>query len=252
MERAARGVRQETWHSGYVLHSRPYRETSVLIDFLCVDQGRIGLVFRGVKTGAKKNIKGRLLQPFQPLLMSWAGGGELKNGRQVENNGLSYVFQGLPLYSALYVNELLVRLLPRDEAFPALFSVYEQALFQLQDIARAAKPRTAMRIDLEQTLRQFEFNLLAELGYGIAFEQTAEGHDIESGQWYRYDADMGFVPALIQERARQDLFRGSVIMAIGLNEWDKPEVLADAKRLSRKVLAPHLGGAPLQSRALFT
>ena len=138
---------------GYLLHSRPYRDTSVIADFFLRYHGRISLLYKGVRKAGKQGAKGRLLQPFSPLAVSFDGRHELKTGRVLESAGPSTFLVGVQLYSGLYLNELLVRLLHRDEAADALYQFYESALMALKGGG------------IEVALRRFEHQLLSELGW---------------------------------------------------------------------------------------
>lgn len=242
------GKKQETWHSGYVLHSRLYQENSLIVDVLTADTGRSSVIYRGARTQGKKNQKGRLLQPFQPLLFSWSGDHELKTGRQVESNGLSYLFQGATVFSALYVNELVIRLLPKDEPSHTLFEAYEDVMQRLQQIMGASKPDHQLQI----ALRQFELTLLADMGYHLILDTDTQGNAIEPQSWYHYHPDSGFaVTVKPSPPLPATLFAGNDLLAIANETWLEPATLLAAKRLLRQALAIHLGSRPLKSRALF-
>jgi DNA repair protein RecO (recombination protein O) len=215
----------------YVLHTRPYRETSALVDFL-TPAGRV----RGVLRGARGKT-GSLARPFVPLTVEFRGKSELRSVGRVESAGNSPWLVGEALFSGLYLNELLVRLLPFETANPHL---YEHYALTLEALAQA-RP-------LEPLLRAFEWRLLVELGYAFALDQDSGGNAIEGDGLYRLSTDDGlervfsFAPGL---------FRGADLLAMAEADWAVEGALLAAKRLMRQALAVHLGGKPLMSRELF-
>ncbi len=215
----------------FVLHSRPYKETSALVDFF-TPQGRLRAVLRGARGKA-----GSLARPFAPLELELRGRGELKNVGRLEAAGLASWLQGQTLYSGLYLNELLLRLLPAEDAHPALFDHYALTLQAL-----ASNP------PLEPLLRAFEWRLLDELGYGFALDIDVAGQPVVSQGLYRLQPDAGLEPVV---QLQPGLFQGADLLAMAEADWSAPGALAAAKRLMRQALAPHLGGRPLVSRELF-
>ncbi len=229
--------------TGYLLHLRPYQDSSVLGDFLLREHGRMTLLFKGIKKAGKAGQKGRLLQPFTPLYITFAGDHELKTGRQIEAAGAVISLQGKQLFCGLYMNELLARTIVHQEPCPQLLGMYECSLGALSNGS------------LEPVLREFEYHLLAELGYQIDFTLDSLGEPIRVQDHYLYVPDEGFVlisalihPAKTVSNAR---FRGQELLAIAQGCYDDAEVLRAAKRLSRLALSPHLGNKPLKSRELF-
>ncbi len=216
----------------YFLHARPYRETSLLVDALTAEQGRVSGVWRG----GRRNKNG-VPQLFQPLLMDVAGEAELKNLRQVEMAGPALMLSGAALFSAFYLNEILVRLLPRDEPHPSLFVFYVETLGGL-----LGQDNPAL------LLRRFEGHLLDALGYGIDF-----GHDNESGEpvlaafSYDFHPERGFS----RSRATKAMFSGVTLMQLAAGDFSSPEAAAAAKQVHRLALARLLGSRPLKSRELF-
>lgn len=223
----------------FVLHARPYRETSQLVELFSAEAGRLSLVARGSRT-ARSPLKG-VLQPFMPLSVSWRGTGELKNLDQVEACGPLIALPGERLFSGLYLNELLYYLLERHTPFPELFSYYRQALELL-----AAGP------DPQPVLRQFELLLLECLGYGVDFFHAADsGEPLQPDAGYRYLAESGFVHAEAGQSGG-NLYLGAELLALGAHQFTEPAVLRAAKRFCRQALAPLLGSRALKSRALFS
>ena len=217
--------------SAFVLHSRPYRESSALVDFF-TPQGR----FRAVLRGARGKV-GTLARPFVPLEIEFRGRSDLKSVARLESAGLAYWLDGNALFSGMYLNELLIRLLPAEDAHPAMFDHYAATL-----------PALAAKRPLEPILRAFEWRLLSELGYGFSLDQDVAGQPISSAGLYRLVPDTGLEPV---GHFQPGLFNGAELLAMAQADWDIPGALPAAKRLMRQALAPHLGGRPLVSRELF-
>lgn len=232
----------DAFASSYILYVKPYQETSALVETFCREQGRVGMVFRRVRGG--KSSKNGLLQPFQPLWINYDGQHELRNGRQLEARGPSVWLTGTALISGLYLNELLVRVLHRDDPHPQLFDCYEATLQALLEY-------TVQQKDIEPCLRQFEHRLLAEMGYDIDFYADANGEPLLPQQNYRYQQEYGFLPQSSARNMAENGIPGEYLQAIAIGDYHQPEVRRAAKRLFRQALAPHLGDKPLVSRSLF-
>ncbi|MCL5043283.1 MAG: DNA repair protein RecO [Gammaproteobacteria bacterium] len=218
----------------YVLHSRPYRDTSALVDLLTLQQGRQRVVWRGARGGRKGSLSP---QPFQPLLLSLGGRGELKTLQQAERAGSLPALQGNALFSGLYLNELLTRLLLTDEPQPLIFASYQSAIQGL-----------AEQQPLEPLLRRFEWLLLNELGYGFSLQQDASGQPLQAAHCYQWQAEQGLLPVA----AGQPGIPGAALLAMAADDWQASDTLRWGKRLMRQALAVHLGSKPLLSRQLFT
>jgi DNA repair protein RecO (recombination protein O) len=214
----------------FILHYRPYRETSLLLDLLTQDHGRVALISRGVRK-TRSPLKA-LLQPFNPLLVSWQGKTELMTLTAAEMNGAPAQLRGDCLLSGFYLNELLVRLLQKQDPCPHLYRVYQNTLVELQ----------ADRLQ-QKTLRIFEKRLLEELGYGLQFQS------IVAEKYYQFNPEQGF--ELHNHEVNNRVFLGKSLLALADEQLNDPESLRDAKRLMRMVLAPLLGNQPLHSRKLF-
>lgn len=174
----------------YLLHSRPYRNTSLIIEVFSHEYGRLGMVVRGARTARSRWAA--VLQPFQRLLLSWQGQGELKTLTAAETEGPSCWLQGNTLISGLYANELLLRLLQREDPHPALLLYYEQLLESFRDNQVQDQGAQAAVVLLEQNLRRFEKYLLQELGYGLLLEQDARtGEPVQAESRYYYYLDEG-------------------------------------------------------------
>lgn len=223
---------------GYLLHQRPYRESSALLEVFTETHGRVGLVARGVRS-TKSKRRGEL-QPFRALRLSWQARGELGTLTEVEADGVTSPLHGRALYSGFYLNELLVRLLARHDPHPQLFAAYRTALsaFMQGDA-------------VEPVLRLFEMRLLQEAGYALQLEFEVEtGEPVEADGLYDYHLEAGPV-SVDNETAGGFVFRGASLLAMAREELSQPEVLQDAKRLMRSALKLYLGDKPLKSRELF-
>jgi len=224
---------------GYLLHQRPYRESSALLEVFTEAHGRVGLVARGVRA-AKSKQRGEL-QAFRELRLSWQARGELGTLTGVEAGGVTTPLQGQALYSGFYLNELLVRLLARHDPHPLLFRAYGASLSAL------------MRGEaIEPVLRYFELDLLQEIGYGLELEFEAGTDEVlHADACYDYHLESGPV-RVDNASADRFVFPGGSLLAMARGDLSQPGVLQDAKRLLRAALKLYLGDKPLKSRELFT
>lgn len=218
-------------HPAFVLHSRPYKEASALVD-LFTGEGRLRAVLRSAR-----GKTGSLARPFVPLELELRGRGELKTVARLESAGIPHLLGGDALFSGLYLNELLIRLLPVEDPHPRLFEHYAATLAALA----AGRP-------LEPLLRAFEWRLLDDLGYGFALDRDCQGQPVDAEALYQWLPEVGFQPVA---QLQPGLFHGRELLALAQADWMLPGALAAAKRLMRQALAPHLGGRPLVSRELF-
>ena len=224
--------------ASFLLHARPYRESSQIIDVLSQEHGRVGLVARGSRR-PRSHWKSTL-RPFQPLRMSWSGRGSLQTLRAAEPTSPSLPFTGMTLMAGYYMNELLIALLHRGDPHPDLFAHYGATLATL-----------AAGEALEPTLRRFELALLAEIGYGLVTDRdAADGQPLSSDRWYEYLADQGPVP-VAEGTVGGLVVNGADLAAIGDGVFDRPERLRIAKRLLREKLNWCLGGRPLKTRQVI-
>jgi len=217
-----------------ILHARQYRERSVIAELLTEDDERIGCVLHG---GGR--ARGSHHQPFTELSLMLRGRGDLYTGQGVES-GARYGLTGRALVSGLYLNELVLRLVPRACPVAELYGAYREALHRL-----ASGP-------LESTLRCFELELLEGLGYGLVLdEQADEGGPIDPDGRYRYDPEAG--PRRVTEPSDQcrDCISGRVLYALRDRRLDDPSCLREAKILMARVLQHHLGGRVLATREMM-
>ncbi|WP_151669542.1 DNA repair protein RecO [Nitrincola schmidtii] len=214
--------------AAFVLHSRPYRETSLLVDLFTLEHGRISVVARGARrSGSSRRFT---LQPFQPLHVSWTGRHDLKNLSQAEVPQVMAQPQGKALLCGLYANELLQRLLQPADPHPRLYLYYTYLLREL-----------TQSDDLEGALRTFERQLLISLGYALELSSCDAHH------YYVFNPRHGGM----QLTDQQGGYLGAWLHSIAEDQYDDPDVRRAAKRLMREALAVLLGDKPLKSRELF-
>ena len=233
----------------YILHARNYRDTSMIVDYLTVDFGKVSGVVKGVRAQGKSAKQRRgLIQPFIPLLISWSGKSELKTMTHHEARTKAIALQGVRLFSGLYVNELLSRLLQPGDEHSEIYTLYEWAIQGLV---------TEPLIDV--LLRNFELKLLEYLGYGVDLQFTLDsGEEITAGVLYRFDSLHGFTAITINEASATNSFtkitaatyRGEDLIMLSKGCFNE-QTRRVAKHLCRQALLPHLGTKPLKSRELF-
>lgn len=239
----------------YVLHLHPYSETSLVVDVFSRDHGRVPLLARGARR-PRSAMRGMLMS-FQPLELGWFGGGEVKTLAKAEWLGGMPLLGGRCLLLGYYLNELLLKMLPREDAHSALFDAYAAALRALAG-GGADAPE----------LRRFEKTLLKELGYGLTLDV-----DVESGQpvlpqgEYTYLIERGPVarvpagdPKVDRAGAAEDPLRnpggtpnlcGKTLLDMVADDYSDPRTRLESRQLMRQLIAHHMGGKPLQSRRVF-
>jgi len=221
----------------FVLHTYPWRETSLIVEALTRDHGRVALVARGAKRGTSP-LRGLLL-PFSALALSWSGRGEVKTLVRAEWTGGLVPLHGDALLAGFYLNELIVRLLARADAHPALFGAYARALRVLaSDEAR-----------LDPALRTFEFEMLREIGYLPALDSCADGGPVAAEARYRVDPQRGLLPAASDIEAVT--VSGATAMAMVVGDFAQPGVAAEARAMLRLIIRYHLDGRPLNTRRIL-
>ena len=224
----------------YVLHSYPFRETSLIVEVFSRDFGRIALLARGARR-PRAAVRGLLLG-FQPLELGWAGKGEVPNLMKAEWVGGQPLLGGEALFCGYYLNELLLHLLPREDAHPVLFSRYCSVLQRLAGHA----DRVAREIDL----RCFEKYLLQELGYGLMLDHDADGQPIAADAFYSYRMEQGAVRVPHVE-AEEGTLRGKTLRDLAAEDLSDPASRSEAKRMMRRLFNHYLAGKELVSRHVF-
>jgi DNA repair protein RecO (recombination protein O) len=221
----------------FVLHSYPYKETSLIVDVFSRDHGRIALVAKGAKRPHSK-LRG-VLQTFQPLSVGWSGKNEMRTLIAAEWIGGLLPLEKSALLCGFYLNELLVKLLARDDPHPALFDHYVATLNQL-----------AHNEPAPIVLRKFERALLKETGVGGDFTVcTTTGHPVEAEQSYVVDPECGPRPAYPADTTPR--VSGKTLLDMEREDYTDSATQVQSKFLMRFLLAHHLDGAPLNTRQIL-
>ena len=234
---------------GYVLHTYPYRETSLILQAWTEKHGRLGLVAKGARR--PKSASRSLLLPFQPLMLDWFGRSELKTLKTAEPAGAALPLAGQSLLSAFYLNELLLKLTTREDPHEGLFAAYDDAINGLRALSRE-KP-ASMGAAIEPILRRFELRLLQELGYAVELAREAVTHaPIVAEREYFYVVERGAVPAAREAETRVDAvrLRGQTLLDLERGQLEDATTVAQAKQLMRLLISHSLNGQELATRAM--
>lgn len=221
----------------YVLHTYPFKETSLVVELLTRDFGRVAAVAKGARR-PRSAMRG-MLQSFQPLLAVWSGKSELRNLHSLEWGEGLLLLQGEALICGFYLNELLLRLLPREDAHETLFSYYGETLGTL-----------ALGRDLAATLRRFELKMLQEVGYAVPLQHDELDRPVQAEASYCYIAERG---ACNLQEARQNgvQLSGKTLLDMALDDYSDVQTQQQAKQLMRALIAHYLGDKPLHTRQLL-
>ena len=221
----------------YVLHARPYRESSLILEALTREQGRVGLVARGAR-GARSRWR-NALQPFRPLLLSWSQRGEMGTLTGADQVASLPPLTGEPLFCGIYANELMMRFLQRSDPHPQLFDRYRELLGFL---AGGEAPQGPLRL--------FEKQLLESAGFGLQLEfEHGSQRPVEPGRWYQYVPESG--PVRREPDEDDDaLVSGSALLALQSGAIDAG-YQRELKLMMRRLIAHHLGDRPLKSQSLY-
>ncbi|MDB4038369.1 DNA repair protein RecO [Candidatus Thioglobus sp.] len=216
----------------FLIHRRMYQGSSLLLDFFTKNHGRVRLIARGARSSKTS------LQMFQCLSISFKGKSDLKSLSQWEISDEPRRLLGDDLILAIYVNELLVRLIPEGDEYSEIFSAYWDFIKKMNHKSSSEK---------EYALRIFENQLLQELGYGLDFKNDLEGNSIKSDHLYDFIEDQGFI------EQTEGKILGEILLNIDSPNQVTPnsEGLNTLKKLNRKRLKPLLGDKPLKSKELF-
>lgn len=233
----------------FVLHTYPYRETSLMAEIFSRDYGRLALVAKGARR-PRAELRG-LIRPFCPLLLSWSGGGEVKTLMKAEWQGGLPEASGDALMSAFYLNELLLASLPREDAQPALYGAYNLALCALAENPAATEQA--------KILRRFELALLKELGYAMPLTHEARVKDevqlraVSAGKNYYYVFGTGALDANDYEADPYSdaiAVSGETLIALAENVYPNAAVALDARRLMQAALAHFFDRREIHSRTI--
>jgi DNA repair protein RecO (recombination protein O) len=222
---------------GYVLHTYPYKETSLIVEAFTRRHGRVALLARGARR-PRSAMRGVLLS-FHPLRLGWSGSTELGTLMAAEWSGALHHLAGRGLMCGFYLNELLLRLLPRDDAHERLFDMYGETLTRLS---------TAM--DFAAVLRGFEKRMLAELGYAPLLDQDAESRPIDPLRRYLYEPERGPVPAQAG-RTGELVVSGQTLLDVAADDYGRVETREEARGLMRALISQRLHGQELHTRAVL-
>ncbi len=225
----------------WVLHHRPFRDSSEIIELFTREYGRVAAVARGSRRPGRRRPS---LEPFSPILVSCRGRGELQTLTAVEPRGPAVRASGQRLLSMFYLNELLLRLLEKHDPHPDTFADYERALAELG----AGKSEAAV-------LRVFEKRLLQAMGYGLSLVVDTGGQPLDSEAVYRYVPEVG-PERVTGVRDDASLVRGASLLALaaenlGDGEPGEEKMLRELRHVLQKTLDLYLGGRPLKSREVL-
>jgi DNA repair protein RecO (recombination protein O) len=246
---------------GYVLHTYPYKETSLILQVWTEKHGRMGLVAKGARR--PRSPSRAVLVPFQPLALEWFGRGELRTLKAAEPAAPATPLAGQSLLSAFYLNELLLKLTTRDDPHEGLFAAYDEAIGALREISRrppapraareAAEPTPVFGPALEPVLRRFELRLLQELGYALELAREAGTRaPIEAQRDYWYVLERGPVAAPEGQETPGNAVRlqGLTLLELDRGRLEDAATIAQAKSLMRLLINHSLNGQQLATRTM--
>jgi len=223
-------------HDAYILHSRQYKESSLIVDLFTREYGRVSVIAKGAKKG--KQSKLALLQPFTPVVVSWVGKGELYTLTNVEMNGIFKYLYGKNLLCGYYVNELILRFLHKQDPYEILYDCYSDVILSLK-----------LTNEIEPKLRQFECVLFKELGYGLnLIIESESGNIIDANKSYYYDIELG--PVLERNSNNSIQVSGDTLLSLDNNTFSNKNTLNESKKLMRFIINYHLSGKPLKTHQL--
>ena len=224
----------------YVLHARPYRETSLIVDFLTQSEGRVTAVSKG---GRKSKGKQGLFRVFSQVGIDWIGNAELKTLKSIEEVQSPIKLTGISLFSGYYLNELIVKLLPIGLSVDQLFDEYKVAITNL------ARIPDSQSHTIQLILRSFEVALLHELGCWLDYSVVTRSNEpVIEGDYYYFDGENGVTKCFQQNSA---CLVGADLLAISNGDWQSARTLAALKKLNQQIITYLLDNKPLESRKLL-
>ena len=223
---------------GFLLHSKPYSETSLIVDLLTRQHGRVRCIAKGFRKASKKGVS-RVIFPYLEYAFSWYGRSELKTLTRAEATLTPTFLRQDALYTGLYVNELVYRLLQEQESSEDFYRQYRDFLASL-----------CTALPHESRLRMLEMSLLEELGYGLVLDADAEsGEQIIAQHYYRYVPQLGLQRLTTNHRG--DALLGQHLLSLVAGDWQQQEVLQVARVVLRTAIDFYLDGRLLHSRRLY-
>jgi DNA repair protein RecO (recombination protein O) len=225
----------------YILHTYPFKETSLVVEMFSQQLGRIAAVAKGARR-PRSAMRG-MLQSFQLLTGAWSGKNELKTLHSLDWSAGLTLIKGDALMCGFYINELLLRLLPREDAHEALFTYYAKALLALSQIQEKNSVESAI------ILRKFELKLLQELGYAVPLLEDENGTALIADKSYRYEAEYGACDMSATKNGVQ--LRGQTLLDMAKGHYQDLITQQQSKQLMRYLLAHYLGDKPLHTRQLL-
>lgn len=234
---AASSINRQENQPVFVLHTYPFKETSLVVELLTRDFGRVAAVAKGARR-PRSAMRG-MLQSFQPLVGAWSGKAELKNLHSLEWGESLLLLKGEALMCGFYLNELMLRLLPREDEHAMLFDYYGRTLRIL-----------AADGDLPATLRRFELRMLQEMGYAVPLDHDERGDEVSADRNYYYVAEHGPVS---QQSVKQNGVQllGKTLLDMAQDVYTDAQTRQQSKQLMRFLLAHYLGDKPLHTRQLL-
>jgi len=229
--------RRSEQEAGFILHAYPYKETSLIVEAFSRRYGRVGLLARGARR-PRSAMRGVLLA-FHPLSLTWSGSAELGTLISVEWGGGQPSLEGIGLMCGFYLNELLLRLLPREDPHESLFDAYTVALERLA----AGEPQAPV-------LRGFERRMLAELGYAPVLDRdAASGGAIAPDKRYAYEAERG--PVETTRAGGESVISGRTLLDMAQDNYEDARTREESRRLMRALIAERLAGQTLHTRVVL-
>ncbi|WP_163120846.1 DNA repair protein RecO [Acinetobacter portensis] len=228
-------MRNEILH-GYLIHHRKYRDRSHIVHLFTQEHGRVDGILRQTPP-----------PQYQPICLQASGKSELKNFSKLEIVNQPIFFHGDAFFSGFYLNEVLLRLCPPEVEMPQTFIQYSKTLEQLQKLSQ----QEDQNLFLRQILRQFEHELLDDLGYAIDFSVDSNQQLISNEMNYQFQLNDGF---LATAQASRSAISGALIQT--MMQYEKGgefnlQQLQLLTKLYRQVITSLLGDRPLKSRQLW-
>jgi DNA repair protein RecO (recombination protein O) len=240
---AVSNINRQDHQPVFVLHTYPFKETSLVVELLTREFGRVAAVAKGARR-PRSAMRG-MLQSFQPLLATWSGRNELRNLHSLDWNEGLLLLQGQSLMCGFYMNELLLRLLPREDAHEGLFDYYAQTLRELSG-------NSIKYQDTAITLRRFELKMLQEMGYAVPLEMDEDDAPISALQSYFYIPERGACHLSTKSQQQNGVqLSGKTLLDMAQDQYSDLQTQQQSKQLMRVLLAYYLGDKPLHTRQLM-